>query len=221
MSKPLDLTNQKFGKLTALYREPSRNNKTYWFCQCECGNTKSVQTAHLRSGAIQSCGCKTIEANKLRGSTGTSLMADISDETFAIIVQSSSSYADVVRSCGYNNVSGGSTKIVKERIQRQGLQVDHFTRKGLEARTPENVFVENSTACQAVLRRLYTEGKYTEYKCAICGQEPFWNGKELTLTLDHINGKNHDDRLENLRWVCPNCDRQLDTFAGKNRIKQS
>lgn len=55
------------------------------------------------------------------------------------------------------------------------------------------------------------KGKYTEYKCSICGQEPFWQGKPLTLILDHINGKNHDDRLENLRWVCPNCNQQLDT----------
>ena len=54
------------------------------------------------------------------------------------------------------------------------------------------------------------------YKCSICGQEPFWNGKPLTLTLDHINGKNHDNELSNLRWVCPNCDRQLDTFGYKN-----
>ena len=63
---------------------------------------------------------------------------------------------------------------------------------------------------------MYIKGNYTPYKCSICGLEPFWNGKELTLTLDHINGINNDDRLENLRWVCPNCDRQLSTFSGKN-----
>ena len=41
--------------------------------------------------------------------------------------------------------------------------------------------------------------------------KPIWQGKPLTLILDHINGKNNDDRLENLRWVCPNCNRQLPT----------
>ena len=41
--------------------------------------------------------------------------------------------------------------------------------------------------------------------------EPFWNGKKLTLILDHINGKNTDNRIENLRWVCPNCNMQLPT----------
>ena len=48
------------------------------------------------------------------------------------------------------------------------------------------------------------------------GQEPFWNGKEMTLILDHINGYRKDDRLENLRWVCPNCNQQLDTTGSKN-----
>ena len=83
-------------------------------------------------------------------------------------------------------------------------------------RTAANVFIENSTADQKTLRRHYFAGEYTEYKCSICGQEPIWNGKELTLILDHINGHNHDDRLENLRWVCPNCNQQLDTTNGKN-----
>jgi len=67
------------------------------------------------------------------------------------------------------------------------------------------------------LRNWYKKGNYTKYECSICGQEPFWNGKELTLILDHINGVHTDDRLENLRWVCPNCNYQLDTTNGKNK----
>lgn len=82
-------------------------------------------------------------------------------------------------------------------------------------RSPENIFVENSTAAQATLRRWYIKGEYTEHKCAICGLEPEWQGKPLTLILDHINGNNKDDRLENLRWVCPNCNQQLDTTGYK------
>ena len=59
-----------------------------------------------------------------------------------------------------------------------------------------------------------------EKKCEICGAF-IWQGKELTLILDHINDSNHDDRLENLRWVCPNCDRQLDTFCAKNANRET
>lgn len=59
MPKALDITGQKFGKLTAIKRGPSKNNKTYWYCQCDCGNPelKLVQTTHLTRGLIKSCGC--------------------------------------------------------------------------------------------------------------------------------------------------------------------
>lgn len=53
------------------------------------------------------------------------------------------------------------------------------------------------------------------YKCSICGISK-WRGKLLSLNLDHINGIADDHRLENLRWVCPNCDSQSSTFAGRN-----
>ena len=47
-------------------------------------------------------------------------------------------------------------------------------------------------------------------------EKKFRKEKPLTLILDHINGHNHDNRLENLRWVCPNCNQQLDTTNGRN-----
>lgn len=57
MPKALDLTNKKFGRLTAIQKASSKSNKTYWLCKCDCGNKKEIQTSHLTSGAIQSCGC--------------------------------------------------------------------------------------------------------------------------------------------------------------------
>ena len=108
---------------------------------------------------------------------------------------------------------------MQSRLDKYNISTAHFNKgisRGIK-RTVENVFCKDSTASQKVLREWYKKGNYTEYKCSICGLEPIWNGKKLTLTLDHINGNNTDDRLENLRWVCPNCDRQLDTFGSKNR----
>ena len=52
-----DLTNQKFGRLTALYRVENRANQTTWHCQCDCGNTHEVSGSLLRTGKVRSCGC--------------------------------------------------------------------------------------------------------------------------------------------------------------------
>ena len=63
MPKALDLTDQKFNHLTAREKAPSRSKKTYWLCECDCGNFKEVQTSHLVNGAIKSCGCMHDENN--------------------------------------------------------------------------------------------------------------------------------------------------------------
>lgn len=135
------------------------------------------------------------------------------------LAQESLSMREFQIKLGYSPNSNVSN-IINKYCLINNISLNHFTYSQPGAkrikRTPLNTFIQNSTTAQKTLRKLYKEGNYTEYKCSICGLDPFWNGKELTLTLDHINGDNRDDRLENLRWVCPNCDRQLDTFCSKN-----
>lgn len=68
-------------------------------------------------------------------------------------------------------------------------------------------------------RRLIYEGLFIN-QCSVCGIDS-WCGKRLVCQIDHINGNNKDNRIENLRILCPNCHSQTDTFAGKNvRIKR-
>lgn len=63
MDHTIDLTNQKFGKLTVIKRVSKPNNVNqnrqyaFWLCQCECGNTCVVNGTYLRNGDTQSCGC--------------------------------------------------------------------------------------------------------------------------------------------------------------------
>lgn len=54
-------------------------------------------------------------------------------------------------------------------------------------------------------------------KCILCGQSTVWNGKELHLILDHIDGDASNSSRENLRLICPNCDSQLPTYKSRNK----
>lgn len=84
----------------------------------------------------------------------------------------------------------------------------------------EEMFIENSVIGRnAVKNRLIKEG-ILENKCSECGLEQNWNGKPIVMVLDHINGVNNDNRIENLRFLCPNCNSQTPTFAGRN-VKHS
>lgn len=142
---------------------------------------------------------------------------DFSDEELREIVAKSSSWRGLARNLGYKSFGKSSEKAVKQRLTDKNISTDHFVSSHAPLkRNAENSLVKDTTASDQTVKRYYLLGEYTPYVCSICGQEPFWQGKELVLTLDHINGDHRDSRPENLRWVCPNCDRQLDTFAGRN-----
>ena len=144
-----------------------------------------------------------------------SKLDNYSNEKFEQLVKEAKSYRDLVLKLGYSTNSSSVYEAVKKRVSENNLDTSHFSSVQGVKRTEENVFCENSTAAQKTLREWFVKGDYQKYICSICGQPPEWQGKPLTLILDHINGNNKDNRLENLRWVCPNCNQQLDTTGFK------
>jgi hypothetical protein len=150
-----------------------------------------------------------------------------SREKFAEAWLSSSSIAQVAKKLGCNTTGGGYVTL-KVAARDLGLDNSHMTGQGWnvgwksnparERATPlSDILVENSTytSIWQLKRRLLRESML-EYKCYLCGLIE-WNGKPITLQLDHINGVHLDHRIENLRLLCPNCHSQTETFAGRNK----
>jgi hypothetical protein len=119
--------------------------------------------------------------------------------------------------------AGGNYKVIHKYIKEYNLDISHFIKGEFKlGSSPKNkldlddILIENSTYNRTSLKkRLYDEG-LLKRECCLCGQGEDWNGMKISLILDHINGVHNDNRIENLRIVCPNCNAGLDTFAGKN-----
>lgn len=146
----------------------------------------------------------------------------VTDEEFRNIVSNANSYSDCLRALGLGTRGGSSTDVLKRRIKELNCSIEHFGSKNVQSAnakyTLNEILVENSsyTNISRLKTRLINEGRL-EYKCAMCGNEGKWQGKDLTLQLDHINGINNDHRLENLRFLCPNCHSITPTYTGKNK----
>lgn len=82
----------------------------------------------------------------------------------------------------------------------------------------KDLLVKDASSPRCVIRKRILEENLLEYKCAKCGIYE-WNGLPLSLELDHINGINSDNRIENLRFLCPNCHSQTKTYGSKNASK--
>lgn len=126
--------------------------------------------------------------------------------------------------------AGGNYKTIHRLIKELNINTNHFVpdivraeklKKRVQANKKDikEILTENSNYCRKNLKkRLYDDGLKNRY-CELCGQGEVWNGKKLSLILDHINGIYNDNRLINLRIVCPNCNATLDTHCGKNNKK--
>lgn len=146
----------------------------------------------------------------------------VDDQLFKQIVKNSNNISDVLRKLDLS-IHQGNYLTIKRRINLLGIDTSHFSRKTENKKIIKypnglsDILVQNSTYASSnhLKNKLIKNGVLKNF-CSICGQQPEWNGKPMIMILDHINGVHTDNRLENLRLVCPNCNSQLDTSCGKN-----
>ena len=153
----------------------------------------------------------------------TNKIYELTDEQFVSLVKESCNISEMLFKLGYS-VKGNSWgfSLIKRRMDELHLDFKSFKGKStLGAKVERQIdvnklFSKNSKHTRNVLRRYILKHELVPYKCAICGAVE-WQGKTLSLELDHINGVNNDNRLENLRFLCPNCHSQTTTYGSRNQ----
>lgn len=142
------------------------------------------------------------------------------------VVCAASSCKDVLHRLGLG-YSGGNVVTLKARCAQDGIDLTEVIQRGVQTRLAQSaktrrrslrsILTVRSNYDRASLKARIIEAQLLDKHCQLCGLGSTWNGKPLVLVLDHINGVWDDNRLENLRLLCPNCNSQTDTFAGKNK----
>ena len=141
----------------------------------------------------------------------------ITDDDLKNAVKNSNSVMGVLRYLGLRE-AGGSNSHYKKRIEKLGFDISHFTgksgNKGKQSparkKASDILILRESGFIRGhnqLTRAMLECG--LKHECSKCGQGTEWIGNKLTLDVDHINENWLDDRIENLRFLCPNCHSQF------------
>ena len=159
----------------------------------------------------------------------TSPIWSIPPEKFQDLLNTSNSFVDILIKIGLDPYNGNH-KTLNHRIKEEGFNLSTLEENRKKTRKKhmdslskknsynlEDILVENSNYNRRDLKNKLIKTNIFDNVCSCCGNNGEWLGKSLSLQLDHINGINNDNRLENLRLLCPNCHSQTDTYCGKHK----
>lgn len=158
------------------------------------------------------------------------------------LLDTCNTYKEVSNKLGYISNRGAYTDCIKRMIEYHQLDtttidknrkahlseahhnvlVEYHKNKRLSEQEVQEViqkwFIKDSPIRRKSIRKFILDYNIIPYQCKLCGNEGIWLEKALTLELDHINGRYNDHRLDNFRWLCPNCHATTDTHRAKNKV---
>lgn len=150
-------------------------------------------------------------------------LRSISDEQIRDAVASMRSIRSVMTQLDLRG--GGTYALLKQRIKSLQLDTSHLLgqgancgkfHRGTHSLTSIEIQALSKRVGRTYLLRILREANIQE-KCAICHQGVIFYGKTLVLPIDHIDGNHANNHISNLRFLCPNCHSQTDTFGFKRK----
>ena len=147
------------------------------------------------------------------------------EESLRKVIASSQSVRDALRRMGLRG-AGGNYRYFEMYVEKYHIDIGHFLGKGWSknkrvpkepVRTLEEILVQNSNfSIHQLKKRLFRVG-LKRPKCEECGWAKRSEDGRIPIEIDHINGDHSDNRLENLRILCPNCHSMKLTHRGRNK----
>lgn len=147
---------------------------------------------------------------------------DMEKDELQSLVNSSTSLSDVLKKFDLDYTKPFYLNALRSKIEEFEIDLNtmEFNKRNDDRYGQllnSEIFIEHSRVDRSNVRRRILRDNLLEYKCSECPIVDEYNGKKISLQLDHINGIRNDHRIENLRWLCPNCHSQQETSFGKRR----
>ena len=171
------------------------------------------------------------KAKQVRGEYKKKI-ANLSKEELQIIVKDSNTLSEcldkigVKRTGNKNSFYGKVFTYLKQILNEYNIDYSHFSQtygiNNYVFSTKVNIdkyFIKNSTHGTTPMKRIILRENLIEYKCSCCGNNGYWNNKNLNLQLHHIDGDRTNNELSNLTFLCPNCHSQTENYSGSNANK--
>lgn len=193
---------------------------------------KIVQESHSWSEVILKCGLKTITRSLQRKIKKYNIdcshfekyfdgkytkVNKFTKEQIVEVIKNNDKWIDIMNAFGYTSCA--HVEHIQTKLKNLGIDFSHVDEKYERSKNciplSEILVVDSTYNCMPLLRKRLQKELGWEHKCVMCNNTE-WNKQPIPIQIDHINGEHFDNRIENLRFLCPNCHAQTDTYCGKN-----